>query len=767
MSSTAAFKAVPNAELEMVPKKENGTDTTDTVAVSPATTGGEVKSATTTTVHPVVEEAKAKESTELKDAKGMGFFALMKVLKPFFWPEAGSEGALVNRIRATSTWAATILSKTSSLLAPFFLLDATNQLIVNDYDSAYPNIIYFVLLKISSSFFKEVQGILYIKVKQQALIQLQRYTFQHLHNLSLSWHLNKKSGAVMKSMDRGIEATNQLVTYMFLFLIPALGECLAVMILFFTKFKDLWLIGVTIGIAVAIYILVTVRITIWRKKFREGTNKHDNEFHDKAMDSITNFETVKYFTAESYEVNRYAKSVVKYQQFNAATLVSMQALNFAQNVILNSCLVACLLVSGKAVVNGEMTVGAWVAVQTWILQIFQPLNFLGTVYSMIIQALIDVRNLSDLLSEKMDIVDSPDAQHIPYYNAQKARLRATSDANAESLILADGSPVSSSSSSSIDKEAKATTADQDKVNEKDIEIGQVITRSGSGNNDMPVVDISKGVGLAFENVHFNYPSQPIERGLKGVTFTVDPGTTTAVVGSTGAGKTTLSRLVFRFYEPRIGKVLLGGYNIRECTQQSVRSCIGVVPQDTVMFNESILYNIRYGRLDATDEEVYAAAEAAQIRAFVDTLPEKWQTVVGERGLKLSGGEKQRVAIARCLLKNPPVVLLDEATSALDTVTENSVQEALDALGQNRTVIIIAHRLSTIRHADQILVMNDGCIVESGCHEQLLDIEDGVYKKLWDMQDRKHEPILAIHDVTTAEVIIDALDATAVTGSSSP
>jgi len=470
----------------------------------------------------------------------------------------------------------------------------------------------------------------------------------------------------------------------------------------------------------------------------------------QAMDSITNFETVKYFAAENYEVNRYVKSVVKYQHFTAAALLSMQALNFIQQVILQICLVICLLVSGKAVANGEMTIGGWVAIQTWIIQIFQPLNFLGTVYYMIVQALIDVRNLSELLSEKPDIVDLPTAKHLPYYTLlARGRMRATSDANVESVVELDRGRSGSSSSDGGGGRSKMRSG-------SDLETGL----------NVGDIDMSAGVGLSFKNISFHYPSQPVEKGLKNVSFTVPPGTTTAVVGHTGAGKTTISRLIFRFYEPTAGQVMLGDYDIRQATQLSVRSLIGVVPQDTVMFNESIMYNIRYGRLDATDEEVKAAAEAAQIRTFVESLPESWGTVVGERGLKLSGGEKQRVAIARCLLKNPPIVVLDEATSALDTITENSVQEALDALGNNRTVIIIAHRLSTIRHADQILVMDDGRIVERGSHEELLKIQDGYYKRLWDMQSRSSDHVTPVLQVEDAQVMIEATTVVTVSAASS-
>eukprot|EP00605_Chrysophyceae_sp_TOSAG23-4_P000838 GSChrysophyteH1.ASY1.ANO1.929.1 assembled CDS len=554
----------------------------------------------------------------------MSFWELMIVLKPFFWPDKGSDSATINRIRTSATWLSVFSSK---------------------------------------ALFKELQGSLYVKVKQQALIQLQRRTFSHLHHLSLGWHLTKKTGAVMKSMDRGIDATNSIVSYLFLYLIPAMGECVAVMVLFFVKFNEAWLVGLSIAIAVTLYILCTIRITIWRKKFRVKMNKNDNDYHDKATDSITNFETVKYFAAEDYEVNRYTNSVIKYQKYHA------------------SCMVACLLIAGKAVSEGEMTIGTWVAIQSWVNQIFQPLNFLGTIYSGIVQALIDVSNLSELLAEKADVVDAPDAR----------ALEPTDDAN----DYADDSGKSA-----------------------------------------PIADLSSGIGIEFRNVRFHYPTQPPGKGLQNVNFIIPPGSTTAIVGSTGAGKTTISRMMFRFYEPLEGQVFLGDYDIAACTQHSIRSLIGVVPQDTVMFNE----------------KVYAVAEAAQIRTFIESLDESWGTVVGERGLKLSGGEKQRVAIARCLLKNPPVVLLDEATSALDTVTENSIQEALDTLGVNRTVVVIAHRLSTVRYADQILVMDQGMVKESGTHDELVAIDNGIYRKLWMMQDRRSEPASPVLEVEEEPIV---------------
>jgi len=620
----------------------------------------------------------SSERTSNKQKSGLTFFELFRVLLPYFWPAKGTDGAFINRIRSSSTWLMVALSKTCNLSAPLFLSAATNYIVAKDYYSAAKSMIIFSALKFSASVFKELQSIIYIKVKQQASIQLQELTFTHLHSLSLNWHLSKKSGSVMKSMDRGVEAANQLISSLFLFLLPAILECLAVVVFFFILYRQSLLGGVVL-IGVSLYTVATVGITQWRKKFREQTNKHDNDFHDKAMDSIINYETVKYFTGEEFEISRFKNSVVQYQRYNSSTQLSLGLLNVTQQFILTATALGTMLLAGQAVVNGSMTLGGWIAVQSWVTTIFIPLNFLGTVYASIFQSFIDIRNLSELLSESPDIVDQPGAISLPFSQQHNP----------------------------------ATT--------------------------------SQGVSVEFKDVSFHYPEQPAEKGLKHVNISVAAGTTTAIVGHTGAGKTTISRLLFRFYDPVGGAVLLNGFNIKYYTQQSVRQSIGIVPQDTVLFNDTILHNIKYGRLDATFEEVENAARAAQIIKFVDSLPEKWNTVVGERGLKLSGGEKQRVAIARCLLKNPPIVLLDEATSALDTITENSIQEALAALGKNRTVLVIAHRLSTVRHADQIVVLEGGNVVESGSHEELLGNPRSVYRQMWQVQSHSGGGMAAVKD----------------------
>lgn len=646
------------------------------------------------------EEEDKKENTLA--TKGMTFWELMFVLKPFFWPNEGTEGMFVNRVRASSTWFSVLSGRICSIYAPFFIQDATNSLVAGDYDDAVINILSYVMLRIGASGFKELQGALYVGVKQQGSIQLTLDTFIHIHSLSLSWHLNKKTGGVMKSLDRGVAAVNQLVMWLFLYLIPAMAEALAVIVLFFVSFNQ-WEVAVTILGGVVLYFYVTIRITIWRKKFREKQNKYDNDFHDKAQDSIVNFETVKYFTAEKYEANRYLESVTKYEKNVSNTMNSMQLLNFVQQLILNATMLGALILCAGAVYRDEMSLGGWVAVMAWIIQIFQPLNFLGSIYSGIVQALIDVRNLTELLNEEPDIVDKPDATDIPFFASQmRARLSNSVKAGRSSSVGSNSDNMESEKEKALDNR-----------------------------------DLSMGVGVEFKDVDFHYPSQPEEKGLKKVSFTMPAGSTTAIVGGTGAGKTTLSRLLFRFYDPKDGLVLIDGQDVTKSTQKSVRGMIGIVPQDTVLFNDTIRYNIRYGRQDATEEEIRQAAESAQILDFIESMPEGFDTVVGERGLKLSGGEKQRVAIARCLLKNPPIVVLDEATSALDTVTENSVQEALDTLGTNRTVLIIAHRLSTIKHADQIVAMDNGRVAEVGSHEELCGKVDGIYAKLWSMQQRSN------------------------------
>eukprot|EP00903_Cladosiphon_okamuranus_P012069 g11330.t1 len=608
----------------------------------------------------------AEEVDEESGPKALTLMQLARVLKPYFWPKGGTPNAFMNRTRSSMTWLFVITSKICSVTSPFFLSHATNSLYAGSLLDTMYYVGLYAVLAFAAKALKEAQSLVYLKVKQQAYIEIAEQSFAHLHTLSLQWHLKKKMGNVVRSMDRGTDAANNLITYLFLYLVPAIAECTATVIVFYVNFDD-WRLATTAFVALSLYGYVTVRVTLWRKKFRQATNKHDNDYHDKATDSIINYETVKYFTNESFEVARVKQSVQEYQRYSVSTQASLSVLNVSQQFIMYFTLTLGLYFSAQTVVAGTSNVGEFVSVNTYMMNLFTPLYFLGTVYNIIIQAFVDIRNLSELLNESPDIVDAPDAQDLP--------------------------------------------------------------PSPKG-----------GMSLEFKDVWFWYPSQPSHRGLRGISFVVEPGTTTAIVGHTGAGKTTISRLLFRFYDPVKGMVLMNGHDIKTATQQSVRRAIGVVPQDTVMFNDTVLHNVRYGRMDATMQEVEEAAENAQIKRFIEQQPEGWSSRVGERGLKLSGGEKQRVAIARCLLKDPPIVLLDEATSALDSRTEQGVQEALNGLKTNRTTVVIAHRLSTVRNAEQILVLHEGQIVERGNHDTLMEL-GGEYAGMWNIQVQEREKML--------------------------
>mmetsp|Transcript_11620 Transcript_11620/g.17975 ORF Transcript_11620/g.17975 Transcript_11620/m.17975 type:complete len:864 (-) Transcript_11620:84-2675(-) len=626
-----------------------------------------------------------EQNTEgVKQKAQLSRAAIFTLLKPYFWPHATSRSAALNRTLAILTWVFVIAAKFCNIASPIFLGWASTALAHQDYALCIKYSIAYSVIQFFSSAFKEAQSLVYLKVAQAAFVQLSEVTFHHLHSLSLDWHLRKKLGEVIRSMDRGIAACDTLMKYMFLWLVPALAECLVVCIIFISYFDYLPL-AVSVFYFVFAYIVWTILVTLWRKKYRKAVVKSDNEWHDRCTDSLVNFETVKYFTAETYEMNRFGESVQKYQSGSVDVAASLSFLNISQKMILTACLgtslsLAALGIQKKAeccLENGcessldgccsEMTscsgmeVGDFVAVLTYTLQLFAPLNFLGSVYNAIVMAIIDLNNLSELLAEDPDVIDAPDALPLP-----------------------------------------------------------------STNGDDP------NIAVEFDNVLFHYPTQSDTKGLKGLSFKMKRGTTTAIVGPTGAGKTTISRLFFRFYDVLGGAVKVNGVDVRTVTQKSLRAAIGVVPQTTNMFNDTLRANILYGRRDATQEELEKAVEDAQLTDFVQSLDEGWESMVGDRGLKLSGGEQQRTSIARCLLKDPPFVVLDEATSALDTITENSVQEALDSLGSERTVLIIAHRLGTIRNADNIVVLKDGQVEEQGTHDELLEL-NGMYADMWNMQ----------------------------------
>lgn len=554
-------------------------------------------------------EVKTKEGKKAKLNKR----ALLTILKPYFWPDATASSAATNRVRAITTWLCVGSAKACSLFAPILLGNASTALTRSDYGTAIRNVVLYSLTQLGSSTFKECQSLIYLKVGQAAFIQISELSFNHLHSLSLDWHLKKKLGEVIRSMDRGIAACDTLMRYLFLWLFPALGECILVTIIFATYF-DFFPLAVAVFFFIFAYVTWTVLVTLWRRKFRKKVAKFDNNWHDICTDSLINFETVKYFTNEEYEMRRFGDSVERYQVQDVNVKASMGFLNVTQQIILQACLATCLSLAivsirgrmdcclAEGCVDGNsdccdsttcsgLKVGDFISVLTYTLNLFMPLNFLGSVYNAIVMALIDLSNLSELLTESPDVTDAPDAIDLPTTN-----------------------------------------------------------------------DDSSDTVVEFDDVRFHYPTQPDTKGLKGLSFKMKRGTVTAVVGPTGEGKTTVSRLVFRFYDVIGGAVKVNGIDVRSLKQKSLRGAIGVVPQNTSLFNDTLKNNIKYGKQDATDEEVMQVIEDAQLKDFVDSLPEGWDTMVGDRGLKLSGGEKQRTAIARCLLKNPSIVVLDEATS---------------------------------------------------------------------------------------------------------
>ena len=519
-------------------------------------------------------------------------------------------------------------------------------------------ILAYGLLRMSASLFAELREFLFARVTQNAVRKVALQVFEHLHSLALSFHLARQTGGVSRDIERGTRGIQSLISYSLYSILPTLVEF--ILVLGYLAYSyDIWFAAITLC-ALVIYIVFTVVVTEWRSHFRKTMNDMDSKANQKAIDSLLNFETVKYFGNEAFEASRYDKNLVRYQAAAIKSQKSLAILNFGQQTIIAIGLVLILWRATLSVVAGTMTLGDLVLVNTLMIQLYIPLNFLGVIYREIKQSLTDMERMFSLLNTDKEIADAPNAKplHIENY--------------------------------------------------------------GHGHD------------IRFENVSFHYDVK--REILHDVNFNIPAGTITAVVGQSGAGKSTLARLLFRFYDVQSGKILIDGQNIQEVTQASLRKAIGIVPQDTVLFNDTIGYNIAYGDPAASIEEVHEAARAAQIDGFIKRLPDGYDTQVGERGLKLSGGEKQRVAIARTLLKKPAMLIFDEATSALDSKTERAFQEELLSLAKNRTTLIIAHRLSTIIHADQILVMEHGQIVERGTHLELLAAQ-GKYAEMWQMQER--------------------------------
>jgi len=519
-------------------------------------------------------------------------------------------------------------------------------------------IVAYGLLRISASLFAELREALFARVTQNAVRKVALQVFEHLHSLALSFHLARQTGGVSRDIERGTRGIQSLISYSLYSILPTLIEfCLVLG--YFAYSYDIWFAAITL-VALVLYIVFTIVVTEWRTHYRRTMNDMDSKANQKAIDSLLNFETVKYFGNEAFEARRYDENLLRYQSAAVKSQKTLAFLNLGQQIIIAIGLMLILWRATLGVVNGTMTLGDLVLVNTLMIQLYIPLNFLGVIYREIKQSLTDMDRMFSLLNTDKEIADSPNAHPLHIENQ------------------------------------------------------------------------GHGPDVRFEHVSFHYDAK--REILQDVSFNIPAGTITAVVGQSGAGKSTLARLLFRFYDVQSGKIVIDGQNIQEVTQASLRKAIGIVPQDTVLFNDTIGYNIAYGDPSASIEEVQEAARAAQIDGFIKRLPDGYDTQVGERGLKLSGGEKQRVAIARTLLKKPAMLIFDEATSALDSKTERAFQEELLSLAKNRTTLIIAHRLSTITHADQILVMDHGQIVERGTHLELL-ASKGRYDEMWQMQER--------------------------------
>ncbi|KEO61635.1 ABCB family ABC transporter ATP-binding protein/permease [Thioclava indica] len=594
-----------------------------------------------------------------RDERARGWRTIRAVL-PFLWAH---EAPWVKR-RVVLAMMALIAAKIISVSTPFVYRAAVNNLSGDGVDPAWALgvgavgiTVAYGVARLMTVAFGELRDAIFVRVAQRALRHLALQTFTHIHRLSMRYHITRKTGGLSRVIERGVKGVEFLLRFMLFSVGPLILELTMVTIIFAVVFD--WRYALVVILTVAAYVKFTFKVTEWRVAIRRAMNKADTDANQKAIDSLLNFETVKYFGAEKREAERYDDSMRGYEQMAVKTGQSLATLNAGQSLIITIGLVTVMVMAAMEVQAGTLTVGDFVMVQAYMIQITMPLGFLGTVYREIRQALVDMGEMFDLLHQPSEIEDKPGA------------------------------------------------------NVLNVQGGEVV----------------------LENVEFHYdPTRPI---LKGISLSVPAGKTVALVGPSGSGKSTIGRLLFRFYDVTGGAIKIDGQDLRDVTQDSLHNAIGVVPQDTVLFNDTIRYNIAYGRANASEAEIVEAAKAAKIHDFIMDLPDGYDTSVGERGLKLSGGEKQRVGIARTILKNPPILLLDEATSALDTQTERDIQDSLKAMGQGRTVITIAHRLSTIADSDEIVVLEKGEIVERGHHEELL-ARHGRYAAMWARQSAEEE-----------------------------
>ena len=600
----------------------------------------------------------ATPRTGAEQRKPAGQMTVLRGLLPFVWPADRPD----LRMRMVWAFALLVLVKLVTVTMPIIYKTATDWLIAHVPSAATPSgtaltvgamlIVAYGVARVTMALFTQVRDYLFMHVALNAVRQLNNRTFQHLHRLSLRFHIEKRTGGLNRVIQRGTQAVELIIRMGALSAVPTALELVLLSALLWYYFGGI--IVVIVLIMVAAYIWFSVVASEWRIGIRREMNDSDTDANTKAVDSLLNFETVKYFGNEGLEAKRFDGSMRRYEQASLKSYWSLGALNSGQAVIFTIGLTLAMILAARGVMQGTHTIGDFVMINAMLIQLYIPLNFMGMIYREIKQGLVDLETMFTLLEQHPEIDDKPGAKPLA-------------------------------------------------VN---------------------------GGTIRFDHVSFAYdPARPI---LKDVSFEVPAGKMVAIVGPSGAGKSTISRILFRFYDIAGGRVTIDGQDISDVTQVSLRAAIGVVPQDTVLFNDTILYNIRYGRADATDEEVFAAAKLAQIDEFIRTLPEGYKSMVGERGLKLSGGEKQRVAIARTILKAPPILMLDEATSALDSHTEKEIQDALDRIAKGRTTQVIAHRLSTIVHADDILVLEKGVLVEQGTHAGLI-AKNGLYASLWDRQ----------------------------------